>query len=103
VKGLKIIPAFLVLIFFSYLGLMFVEANREEVVIHFANSQSVATPLGFVILTSVLIGMVFAGCLCSVEMLFLYIQNRRLKRKLLVHKGQTVSSGPAVGASDLMV
>jgi uncharacterized integral membrane protein len=88
---------FLVLIFLSYLGIMFVEANRTEVVIRFLNYESAPWALGFIVLTSTLIGMVIAGCLCSVELLFLYVQNRRLRRKLLTLKPPT----PQVTSSDL--
>lgn len=79
-KGLKIIPMFLILIVLSYFGLWFVESNRTEVVIHLGTHETPPTPLGFAILTSILIGMLVAGLFCSVEMLALYIQNRKLKR-----------------------
>jgi uncharacterized integral membrane protein len=81
-KGLKIIPMFLGLIVLSYIGIMFVEANRDEVSITFGSYQSAPTALGFVVLTSILIGMVVAGLLCSIEMLALYVQNKSLKRRL---------------------
>lgn len=80
-KGLKVIPIFLILIVLSYFGLLFVEANREEVVIHFFSYQSPPTPLGFVVLTSALVGMIFSGLLCTIEILALYVQNKNLKRK----------------------
>lgn len=81
-KGLKIIPMFLILIILSYFGIGFIEANREQVVINFGNYQSHPTTLGFTVLTSVLAGMLIAGLLCSIELLALTIQNRRLKNKL---------------------
>lgn len=81
-KGLKIIPMFLILIILSYFGLWFVESNRTEVIIHLGTHETPGTPLGFAILTSVLIGMLVAGLFCSVEMLAMYIQNRRLKRQI---------------------
>lgn len=83
-KGLKIIPAFLVLIVCSYVGMLFVESNRDAVTITFGSFQSRPTALGFVVLTSMLIGMVIAGLLCSVELLALYVHNKSLKRKLSV-------------------
>jgi len=81
-KGLKIIPLFLLLTLFAYLGVLFVEANRDEVVINFANYQSPRTALGLVVLTSILIGMIISGFTCSIEMLALYVQNKKLKHKL---------------------
>ena len=81
-KGLKIIPMFLVLIILSYVGMLFVEANRDEVAIHFGSYISPPMALGFVVLTSVLLGMVFAGLLCIVELGALYLQNKGLRRKL---------------------
>lgn len=81
-KGLKIIPMFLILIILSYFGLWFVESNRTEVIIHLGTQETPPTPLGFAILTSILIGMVIAGVFCSIEMLALYIQNRKLKRQI---------------------
>lgn len=81
-KMLVVIPLFLVLIILSFLGTLFVEANREEVVIAFFRHQSEPVALGFVVLTSILIGMIIAGALCSVEMLALYLKNRSLRRKV---------------------
>lgn len=81
-KGLKIIPLFLALIVMSYFGLWFVELNRTEVIIHLGKQDTPPTPLGFAILTSILIGMLVAGLFCSVEMLALYMQNRKLKRQI---------------------
>jgi uncharacterized integral membrane protein len=80
VKALKIIPLFVLLIFFTYLGMLFVEANRQEVVIEFFHLQSPPAALGFVVLTSVLIGMCLAGALCSVELLALYVQYKKIQR-----------------------
>ena len=80
-KGLKIIPVFIILLLCTYLGILFVEANRENVVVSFGKYQSTAMPLGLVILTSVLVGMVAAGLLCSIELVILLMQNQRLKRR----------------------
>ncbi len=82
-KGLKIIPMFLILIVLSYFGIWFVEANRTEIVIHLGQREIPPTAIGFVVLTSILIGMVIAGFLCSIELLALYMQNRKLKRRVL--------------------
>ena len=81
-KGLKLIPLFLFLMIMVFIGMKFVDANREEVIINFGNYQSLPTSQGFVVLTSALIGMVVCGTLCSVEILALYVQNRKLRRKL---------------------
>jgi len=80
-KGLKIIPIFIILLLCTYLGILFVEANRENVVVSFGKYQSTAMPLGLVILTSVLVGMVAAGLLCSIELVILLLQNQKLKRR----------------------
>ena len=80
-KGLKIIPVFVILLLCTYLGILFVEANRENVVVSFGKYQSTAMPLGLVILTSVLVGMVAAGAMCSIELIILMLQNRKLKRR----------------------
>lgn len=96
-KGLKIIPMFLVLIVLSYFGIGFVEANREHVVINFGGYQSHPTALGFTVLTSVLAGMLIAGFLCSIELLALTIQNKRLKNKLKDKRADPgVPESPAV-------
>jgi uncharacterized integral membrane protein len=88
-KGLKIIPMFLVLMVLTYVGMLFVEANHDEVVISFGTTfQSAPIPLGFVVLTSVLAGMVVCGFLCSVELLALYMQNRQLRRRLALLEGR---------------
>jgi uncharacterized integral membrane protein len=81
-KGLKVIPMFAVLLLLSYLGVMFVRQNPEDVIVRFGEKATSPTALGFVILTSVLAGMIFAGALCSIELMVLYMQNQRMKRKL---------------------
>lgn len=84
---------FLLLMVLTYVGMLFVEANHDDVVIAFGNVyQSAPIPLGFIVLTSVLIGMVVCGVLCSVEILALYMQNRLLKRRLALLEGR-ISSG----------
>lgn len=82
-RGLKIIPLFLVLIVMSYIGVIFVQNNPDESVIRFFNQyESPPLPLGFIILTSALVGMLAAGILCVLELVVLYLQNKSLKRKL---------------------
>jgi uncharacterized integral membrane protein len=102
-KGLKIIPMFLGLIILSYIGIMFVEANRDEVSITFGNYQSSPTALGFVVLTSILIGMITAGLMCSIEMLALYVQNKNLKRRLTLHASQPkpTRAAPSLEPADI--
>lgn len=80
-RGLKIIPVFVILLLCTYLGILFVEANRENVVVSFGRYQSTAMPLGLVVLSSVLVGMVAAGALCSIELVILLLQNQKLKRR----------------------
>ncbi len=82
-KGLKIIPMFLGLMVLTYLGMQFVEANHDDVSISLGSYyQSLPMPLGFVVLTSILIGMIVCGVLCAVELLALYVHNRRLRRRV---------------------
>ena len=92
---------FLGLIILAYVGLIFVEANREEVVIRFWNSQSHPTALGFVVLTSALIGMVFSSCLCSVEIIMLHLQNRKLKRRILALRPSAPAQTPSAAKTPL--
>lgn len=80
-KGLKIIPAFFFLIVLTYFGVQFVEANREEVFVNLGNWQSRPVSLGFVLITSFFFGTLFSALLSATEMMRLYIENSRLKRK----------------------
>ena len=64
------------------MGIQFVEANRDEVMVTVGNWQSRPVALGFVVITSFFIGMVFSAALSLTELLRLYIINHRLKRKL---------------------
>ena len=81
-KGLKLIPLFLLLIILTYVGMLFVEANRTDVTITFWSHQSPPIAVGFVILTSILAGMLISGSLCTLEFIALYIKIRGLRRKL---------------------
>lgn len=85
-KGLKIIPMFAALLLLSYIGVVFVRQNPQDVVVRFGERASPSAALGFVILTSVLVGMIFAGALCSIELIVLYMQNQRMKRRLFPHQ-----------------
>lgn len=82
-KGLKIIPLFLVLIALTYSGMLFVHSNGDEITVKLGEYSFPPTAIGFVVLTSIFVGMVVCGVLCSIEMLALYVQNRRLKKKLV--------------------
>lgn len=97
--GLKIIPVFLILILMTYSGMQFVEANREEVTITLGSWHSEPMAQGFVVLTAALCGMLFCGLLCSIELLGLYVQNRRLKRRIETLKTTQKIEKPA--ATDL--
>ncbi len=82
-KGLKIIPFFLVLILLSYVGVLFVQLNPAEIsVVFFGGYESPPLAMGFVVLTSALVGMLLAGVLCLLELVVLYVQNKSLRRKL---------------------
>lgn len=95
-RGLRIIPMFIGLIILSYFGMWFVELNRNEVVLNIGSHQTNPTALGFVVLTAVLIGMVVSGLFCSIEIFALYMQNRRLKRKLPTTKPNSPENEPAL-------
>ena len=91
-KGLKIIPLFLLLMIFSYAGMRFVEANRAMVEITFFQYKSEPTAVGLVVLTSVLVGMVICGFLCCIELLSLYMKNKSLRRKIAaLHSQNTIA------------
>ena len=77
-KGLKLIPLTAILVGLTYLGVWFVNANPTEVVIKLGMHETPPTPQGFVVLTSILLGMVIAGVFCSIELLALYMQNKKL-------------------------
>jgi uncharacterized integral membrane protein len=81
-KGLKVIPAFLFLLGCTYVGTLFVEANREPVTVNFLSWSAGPAALGMVVMTSALAGMAIAGLFCSVEVLMVLWENRRLRRRL---------------------
>lgn len=80
--GLKFIPAFFLLMVLTYFGIQFVEANRDEVFVTLGNWQSRPIALGFVVITSFFVGMVFSAALSLAEVLRLHITNHRLRRKV---------------------
>lgn len=81
-KGLKIIPMFLVLIVLSFTGALFVDKNPDPVSINFFRYVTPPAKLGLVVLSSMMLGMLVAGVLCSVELLALFVQNKNLRRRL---------------------
>jgi uncharacterized integral membrane protein len=80
--GLKIIPAFFLLMVLTYFGIQFVEANRDEVMVTVGSWQSRPLALGFVVITSFFLGMVFSAALSISEVLRLHLNNHRMKRKI---------------------
>jgi len=92
-KGLKIIPVFVVFLVLTYLGVLFVNANSDPVVVRLLRWESPPVALGLVLLTAVLIGMVAAGALCSIELILLALENRKLRRRAPRHVGGRTGSG----------
>lgn len=80
--GLKIIPAFFLLMVLTYFGIQFVEANRDEVMVTLGSWQSRPLAVGFVVITSFFLGMVFSAALSISEILRLHLHNHRMKRKI---------------------
>ena len=80
-KSLKLIPIFFLLLVLTYFGVQFVEANRDEVFVTLGSWQSRPMSLGFVILTSFFFGSLFSALLSATELLRLYVETSRLKRK----------------------
>lgn len=98
-KGFKLIAGFSALILLSYMGVLFVEANREEVIVTLGTYQTAPAPLGFVVMTSVLVGMVIGGLLCSLELIYLFFRSQSLQRQLKKlqpkSKAPQTKNGPA--------
>lgn len=82
-KTISFIIVFMVLCLVAYVGMLFINLNHQEVTVTFGEIYSTpAAPLGLVILTSMLAGMLICGVLFLYEVAALYVQNRQLKRKL---------------------
>lgn len=81
-KGLRIIPVFIVLLTLSYIGVLFVNANSGEVQVEFWGWKTPHMAIGLIVMTSVLVGMLIAGAMCAFELLVLMAQNRKLRRKI---------------------
>jgi len=93
--GLKLIPAFFLLMVLTYFGIQFVEANRDEVMVTVGNWQSRPLALGFVVITTFFLGMVFSAALSLAELLRLHLSNHRLKRKINDLTQQTHMPSPS--------
>ena len=85
-KGLRIIPVFILLLALSYVGVLFVNANSGEIQIEFWGYKTPHLAIGLIVLTSIMGGMLIAGALCSIELLVLMTQNRKLRRKIAPRK-----------------
>ena len=81
-KGLKIIPMFMVMIVLCYFGVLFVQANSEQVALTFGAFQTPSVPLGFAVLTAILAGMIVAGFLSILELVILFMENKQLRKRL---------------------
>ncbi len=100
-KGLRVIPMFLVLILFSYVGALFVEKNPDPVSINFLRFTTPPAKLGLVVLSSMMLGMIAAGLLCSIELLALFVQNKNLRRKINAYKNaSSVVGRPSPGLKE---
>lgn len=100
--GLKFIPAFFLLMVLTYFGIQFVEANRDEVMVTVGNWQSRPLALGFVIITTFFLGMVFSAALSLAELLRLHLSNHRLRRRVSEFQSQSQSGISPNPASDVV-
>ena len=82
--GLRILPLFLALTVLSFMGTLFIEANPTEVTLRALNYEAPTAKLGLVVLVSLLGGTLIAGFLCSIELLALQMQNRRLRKRISI-------------------
>jgi len=96
-KGVKIILGFLALMALSYIGMLFIQINRQEIALSFGVFTTEPMPLGFVALTCIFTGMVFVGLLSVYELVGLYITNRSLKKRVEELESQVSAAiAPAV-------
>jgi|GEM_PF-2905165 len=93
-RGLKTIGVFIALIGLTYLGVTFVEANREEVILEIGKYRHGPSALGFVVMSSVLIGLVLGALLGSFEILSLLMQNQALKKRLRKFEQEQIMGTP---------
>ena len=81
-KGLRIIPILVILMVLVYLGVGFVEANQENVILTIGSHVTEPTRLGFVVMTSVLLGIILGAALASAQVFLLFFQNRSLRKQI---------------------
>ncbi len=81
-RGLRIIPFLVVLLVLVYYGVGFVEANSEQVVLTIGPWSTAPTRLGFVVMTSTLLGVLVGATLASTQVVILYFQNRSLRKRV---------------------
>lgn len=81
-RGIKIIASFLALLGLAYLGVLFVEDNREEVILTIWTFKTKSMALGFLVMSTTLIGIVIGAGLGAIEIFTLILKNRRLSARL---------------------
>lgn len=81
-RSLRVIPFLAALLFLVYLGVMFVEANQEQVILTLGTYQTQPTRLGFVVMTSVLLGVFVGALLASAQVVLLFMTNRSLRKRM---------------------
>lgn len=88
-KGLKVIPLFLLFSVLSYFGMRFLEDNEQKIDVQFWGFHTPTLSIGMTIITSILVGMLIVGILYIVFAAPLAWQVRSLKRKLNDLEGYT--------------
>ncbi len=91
-KGLKIIPLFAIFLVLSYVGTLFVKANFVDVSVNVGFFKTPSAPVGLVVLTSVLLGMIIIGIICSFELFRLAYVNNKLNKKIKLLENEFESS-----------
>lgn len=81
-RALKIIPLLVILLLLVYFGVLFVEANPEQVILTLGTHQTNPTRLGFVVMTSVLLGILAGAVLAVGQVVLLSLQNRSLRKRI---------------------
>ncbi|MBY0370125.1 LapA family protein [bacterium] len=81
-KALKIIPFLIIVLLLVYFGLLFVENNQDPVSLHFGARTTPSARLGFVVMTSVLVGIILGISLAAAQVGLLLFQNRSLRKRL---------------------
>lgn len=81
-RALRILPLLVVLLFLVYLGVSFVEANQTQVSLSLGSYQTKPTRLGFVVMSSVLVGIFIGAVLAAAQIFLLSLQNRALRKRV---------------------